>query len=152
MHSENLSFARRLSGRFDGMIRQEDAERLAQTMAGLDGWYLVEPQGALPQQAVDGATASRHLGELLQEILREERGVWSTLVYVQNQEDPWIVKVFHPRRAGCGCGGQGGILPWWVLSRIAPEAVAEWQPAACSSANKAGKSSSGAIWKRWLNA
>ncbi len=131
MPTKPLSFSERLSGRFNGMIRQEDAQRLAETIAGLDGWYLVEPLGTPPGQPVDGRTASRHLHDLLQEILLEERGVWSTLVYVQSQEDPWIIKVFHPRRAGCGCGGQGGILPWWVLSRIEPETVAEWNAPVC---------------------
>ncbi|WP_130472028.1 hypothetical protein [Candidatus Magnetaquicoccus inordinatus] len=148
MHSETPSFAKRLSGRFDGMIRQEDAQRLAHTIANLDGWYLVEPHTDPPAQTVDGPTASRHLEQLLEEILREESGVWSTMVYVQNQEDPWIVKVFHPRRAGCGCGGQGGIVPWWVLSRIKPEQIAEWQPASCRTADKPTK---GALWKKWLS-
>ncbi|MBF0401440.1 MAG: hypothetical protein HQL90_11800 [Magnetococcales bacterium] len=132
MATEQNAFAERLTGRFDGMIRQEDARRLAETVALLDGWYLLEPQGSQPDQPVDGQTARHHLEGLLQEILREERGVWSTMVYVQSQEDPWIIKVFHPRRAGCGCGGQGGILPWWVLSRLKPEAVAEWDTAACA--------------------
>lgn len=128
MKSPTLSpFAERLAGRFDGMVRQTDAESLAKRIALLDGWYLLEPKGKQPDQPVDGQTASHHLEGLLQEILREERGVWSTLVYAQSQEDPWIIQVFHPRRAGCGCGGQGGIIPWWVLSRIKPETVKEWK-------------------------
>ncbi|MEO5363727.1 MAG: hypothetical protein H7838_08900 [Magnetococcus sp. DMHC-8] len=132
------SFAERLAGRFNGMIRQEDARRLAETVAGMDGWYLLEPLEKPPAEPVDGGTASRHLLGLLQEILTEERGVWSTLVYVQSQDDPWIIKVFHPRRAGCGCGGQGGILPWWVLSRIPPEPVPEWQPSTCTPPARTG--------------
>ncbi|MEO5340878.1 MAG: hypothetical protein H7837_10270 [Magnetococcus sp. MYC-9] len=138
MPNRTLSFADRLSGRFNGMVRQEDARRLAEDIARWDGWYLLEPQAAWSEQPVDGQTASRHLQGLMQEILDEERGVWSTLVYVQSQEDPWIIKVFHPRRAGCGCGGQGGILPWWVLSRVKPERVAEWQ--VCSPADHSPKS------------
>ncbi|MEO5349674.1 MAG: hypothetical protein H7836_08520 [Magnetococcus sp. YQC-3] len=132
MHTTPPSFADRLSGRFNGMIRQADARQLVETIATLDGWYLLEPLGEYPEQPVDGQTASRHLHDLLEEILQEERGVWSTMVYVQSEEDPWIIKVFHPRRAGCGCGGQGGILPWWVLSRLQPEAVPEWRSANCT--------------------
>ncbi|MBF0162412.1 MAG: hypothetical protein HQL88_08995 [Magnetococcales bacterium] len=128
-----LTFSERLNGRFNGMIRQEDANRLATRIAAIDGWYLLEPPNAPSTETVDGPAASRHLQQLLQEILYEERGVWSTLVYVQSQEDPWIIKVFHPRRAGCGCGGQGGILPWWILSRFPPEGV-EWTPPACKPA------------------
>ena len=123
MPSTAPTFSERLNGRFSGMVRQEDANRLASAIAEVDGWYLLEPQGHPVSEPVDGQTASHHLQQLLQEILDEERGVWSTLVYVQSQEDPWIIKVFHPRRAGCGCGSQGGIMPWWILSRFPPEGL-----------------------------
>ena len=123
-HKPIPSFSQRLHGRFDGMVRQEDANALAEKMAQCDGWYLLGPTlDAPPVHPVNGDAACRHLQGLLQEILTEERGVWSTMVYVQSLEDPWIIKVFHPRRAGCGCGGEGGILPWWILSRIQPEAI-----------------------------
>ncbi len=118
------SFEKRLQGRFDGMIRTEFVTRLGDTMANLDGWYLLEADSTLsPEelQPVSGGHARRHLDSLVAEILAEERGVWTTMVYAQSMEDPWIVKVFHPRRAGCGCGGGGGIVPWWVLTRIKPE-------------------------------
>lgn len=125
-------FRQRLNGRFDGLVRQEDTAGLGVTVAARNGWYLVDPQGELPGEPVDGCAARDHLLVLVAEILREERGVWSTMVYVQNRNDPWIIKVFHPRRAGCGCGGGGGVTPWWVLTRLVPEAVPGWNGAACA--------------------
>ena len=137
----------RLEGRFDGMIREAHVTRLAETIATLDGWYLLEP-GNLPSlgemQPVSGGEAQRHLRGLVDEILREERGVWTTMVYVQSAEDPWIIKVFHPRRAGCGCGGSGGILPWWVLSRVRPDTLDLLSPEQCAIPAKPG----GTWWKR----
>ncbi|MBF0175963.1 MAG: hypothetical protein HQL63_03825 [Magnetococcales bacterium] len=120
------SFSQRLSDRFDGMIRLADVELLNAAVERLNGWYLFEPGADLPTSTVDGQMASQHLAALVAEILREERGVWSTMIYVQSQEDPWLIKVYHPRRAGCGCGGGGGIRPWWVLTRVPPEPVPGW--------------------------
>ncbi|MBF0308358.1 MAG: hypothetical protein HQL56_02355 [Magnetococcales bacterium] len=119
-----------LNGRFDGMIRVDDLENLCQRMAGYDSWYAVapgQPHGA-PES---GERVTTRLRELVDEILREERGVWTTMVYVQAMEDPLLVKVFHPRRAGCGCGTSKGIKPWWVFSRVEPEPVPEWNDAVC---------------------
>ncbi|MBF0425458.1 MAG: hypothetical protein HQL66_06540 [Magnetococcales bacterium] len=140
------SFSQRLGDRFDGMIRLADVELLNAAVERLSDWYLVEPGQALPTTTVDGIEASRHLAALVAEILREERGVWTTMVYVQSQEDPWLIKVYHPRRAGCGCGGSGGIQPWWVLTRVPPEPIAAWaEDESCAVAPPPAT-----WWKRWL--
>ncbi|NGZ26025.1 MAG: hypothetical protein G8345_03955 [Magnetococcales bacterium] len=130
------SFSHRLNGRFDGMIRLADVEKLGAAMALSDGWYLVDPESSLPDATVNGTTASQHLQQLVEEILREERGIWTTMVYVQSMEDPHIVKVFHPKRAGCGCGPSMGVKPWWVMTRVPPEPVAAWQQVACAPKKK----------------
>lgn len=131
----NLShvFSQRLDGRFDGIIRQQDAYSLVEKLAQWDDWYIVDPQEEPPEHATGGEEARQHMENLIQEILLEERGVWSTMIYVQSMEDPWIIKVFHPRRAGCGCGGAGGITPWWVFFRLKPERIEAWQPVACTA-------------------
>ena len=124
-----LTFPQRLKGRFNGLVRLADAWTLAAGVVAYEGWYLLDPSKPAEIKEVSGSEVGCHLEELLEEILREEKGVWSTLVYVQDIQDPQIIKVYHPRRAGCGCGGQGGILPWWVLTRIKPEPVPEWEQA-----------------------
>lgn len=126
------SFADRLSGPFDGMVRFKDAQILAATLANLGDWYVWQPAQEFLVETVQGGRAQELMTSLLDEIMQEERGVWTTMVYVQSVEDPWIVKIFHPRRAGCGCGGGGGIVPWWIFSRIPPQPVPEWNPVACS--------------------
>ncbi|MBF0143217.1 MAG: hypothetical protein HQL59_07140 [Magnetococcales bacterium] len=132
---DGLTFSQRLEGRFDGIFRLADLAPLGETVASREAWYLVSPGEATPAAAapVTGGEARAHLEKLVAEILREERGEWTTMVYVQSLEDPWIIKVYHPRRAGCGCGGGGGILPWWVFSRIPPEPVPAWNPGVCAA-------------------
>ncbi|HIJ84103.1 MAG: hypothetical protein HW380_590 [Magnetococcales bacterium] len=125
------SFADRVNGAFDGLVRIDDARRLAVEIEALGSWYLNEPAQGDRSEWVDGGRARRHLEGLLEEILREEKGVWTTMVYVQSRENPELIKVFHPRRAGCGCGGGGGIVPWWILSRVVPESVPGWGQASC---------------------
>jgi len=127
------SFPLRLKGRFEGLVRLADAFHLAANVVEYDGWYMLDPTDPDWGRQVTGAEVGCHLEGLLDEILREERGVWSTMVYVQNIANPQIVKVFHPRRAGCGCGGQGGVVPWWVLTRIKPEPVPEWEQISCKT-------------------
>ncbi|MBF0187198.1 MAG: hypothetical protein HQL50_04660 [Magnetococcales bacterium] len=125
----NTGFSKQLNGRFDGMIRLEDIEQLKEAIALHNDWFLIEPGEPLPETTISGYRARDELTTLVDEILEEERGVWSTMVYVQSKSDPHIVKVFHPRRAGCGCGAGGGIKPWRVLTRVQPEPVAEWETA-----------------------
>ncbi|MBF0107678.1 MAG: hypothetical protein HQL76_00690 [Magnetococcales bacterium] len=135
------TFRERMSGPFDGLVRIDDARSLAMEIAAMGPWHLHEPAAGDHWQLVDGHHARDHLEGLLDEILREEKGVWTTMVYVQSRENPEVIKVFHPRRAGCGCGGGGGIVPWWVLSRgIEPETVPGWTKNVCEAPAVAKKS------------
>jgi hypothetical protein len=126
------TFEARLNGRFDGMIRVADLALLRQRIESTSGWYRVQPGETFPEQTMDGMEVSQFLADRVAEILTEERGVWTTMVYLQTADDPQMIKIYHPRRAGCGCGTGQNILPWWVLSRIPPGPVASWQQPACS--------------------
>ncbi len=137
--NESLTFSQRLEGRFEGVVRETDAHQLSESVGQSDGWYLIDPSADSPQISVTGEKAQSHLNTLVAEILSAEQGVWSTMVYAQTLKDPWLIKVFHPRRAGCGCGEGGGILPWWVLSRIPPEPIPAWHSAICSIDANSGK-------------
>lgn len=146
---QTATFIQRLSGRFDGMIRLEDVARLEERMASADGWFLVEPGRPLPECPVDGAHAREHLRVLVEEILTVEQGVWTTMVFAQSMEDPEVVKVYHPRRAGCGCGGGTDVKPWWVLSRVIPEPVPGWPSAnmeTCASGSGGTQPQEGLSW------
>ncbi|MGN7613277.1 hypothetical protein ACQZV8_14475 [Magnetococcales bacterium HHB-1] len=143
-------FLHRLKGRFDGLIRMDDLVHLNQFISDHDGWYLFEPGAAIPSETVSGDAACYHLESLIEEILREERGIWTTMVYIQNIDHPEIIKVFHPRRAGCGCGGgSSAIKPWWILSRIKPQAHPSWQNTGCEISIESEKKDKKSWWKRW---
>ncbi|MBF0145020.1 MAG: hypothetical protein HQL84_10510 [Magnetococcales bacterium] len=127
------SFHDRMTGPFDGLVKIDDARKLAVEIEAMGPWYLNEPLTGAPSELVDGGRARGHLEQLLDEILREEKGVWTTMVYVQSRDNPELIKVFHPRRAGCGCGGGGRIVPWWILSRgVVPESIQSWVRTTCA--------------------
>lgn len=130
--AQNQSFKDRVSGPFDGLVRIDDARQLAVEIETIGPWYLFEPTLGGQATLVDGTRARGHLEGLLEEILREEKGVWTTMVYVQSRHNPELIKVFHPRRAGCGCGGGDVIVPWWIMSRDVPESIPGWTQSACS--------------------
>ena len=140
------SFTERLKGRFDGFVRLEDARRLAEKLGESDGWYLLEPGEALPEEAVPGEIAQAHLDGLVDEILLDRKGRWTTMVYAQSFTDPMVIKVFHPRRAGCGCGPASDIKPWWVLTRTPPESIPAWETPEVCDADAAPKGRS--WWKK----
>ncbi|MBF0414199.1 MAG: hypothetical protein HQL77_04620 [Magnetococcales bacterium] len=129
--THSAAFRDRISGPFDGLVRLDDARMLAVEMEALGPWYLNEPATGEHSEQVDGGRARKHLEYLLDEILKEEKGVWTTMVYVQSRDNPELIKIFHPRRAGCGCGGGGGIVPWWIISQVEPEAVPGWTQSTC---------------------
>lgn len=136
--TQSTTFRDRLNGSFDGLVRIDDARMLAAEIEALGPWYLNEPASGEHSEQVDGGRARKHLENLLDEILKEEKGVWTTMVYVQSRDNPEVIKIFHPRRAGCGCGGGGGIVPWWIISQVVPEAVPGWTQAT-SCENTGGK-------------
>ncbi|ABK43908.1 hypothetical protein Mmc1_1397 [Magnetococcus marinus MC-1] len=123
-------FNERLKGSFDGMFRLEDARALGERLAQHGDWYAVQPENLdQPHTPLTAQAARAHYLTLVEEILAAEKGVWSTMVYVQSQEEPRLIKIYHPKRAGCGCGGSGGILPWWIFSKEQPQPVPQWQQA-----------------------
>ncbi|OSM02176.1 hypothetical protein MAIT1_02277 [Magnetofaba australis IT-1] len=114
------------------MIRIEDVHSLGERMAAFSAWWVCEPLGEEEiVEKMDGEQAQRLLLSLADEILREEKGVWSTMVYSQRIDDVKIIKVYHPRRAGSSCGGgKSKIAPWWVFVNVEPHAWPEWKPKA----------------------
>ncbi|MEG3640189.1 hypothetical protein [Magnetococcus sp. PR-3] len=121
-------FTERLKGTFDGLFRLEDARTLGEKLNQMGAWYVVQPDALdQPVDPMSAEAASQHYHTLVEEILAAEKGIWSTMVYVQSQEDPQLIKVYHPKRAGCGCGGSSGITPWWLFSKAQPEPVPQWQ-------------------------
>ncbi|MBF0621601.1 MAG: hypothetical protein HQL54_06705 [Magnetococcales bacterium] len=139
-----------LSGRFDGMVRLQDVDQLKEKITATNGWYVVDPGDSTSNNTpVDGIEARQQLDTMVEEILTEERGIWTTMIYANTIEDPLLIKVFHPRRAGCGCGPSMGIVPWRVFSRVEPELVPEWQPKeSCRLPDNSDKTGEQPWWKK----
>nr|CRH06795.1 conserved protein of unknown function [Candidatus Magnetococcus massalia] len=123
-----MRFDERIKGTFDGLFRLEDAQALGVHLEEMGDWYICTPEQLGEQIKPSTGHEARELYEtLVAEILKVERGTWSTMVYVQEMHDPALIKVYHPKRSGCGCGSGGGILPWYLFSQVEPMVIPEWQ-------------------------
>lgn len=112
-------FAEHYWGHFAACLRWEQAEAVAERAAGTGPWQAVRPeQSPVAVEDLSGEQAAQRLREDLAEMRRLKRGDYCNLVFVDDPDDPGLIKAFHPRRAGDACrvGGEP-IQPWLVLSR-----------------------------------
>ncbi|KPV39467.1 hypothetical protein AN478_09875 [Thiohalorhabdus denitrificans] len=114
-------FAERYWGSFTGCIRWEQAEAVAERLAATEGpWYVVSPEegAAAAVEELAPTEAAERLGGHLAEMQRLKKGPYCNLAFVDDAEDPRLIKLFHPKRAGDACRvGGDPIPPWVVLSR-----------------------------------
>ncbi|MFP4559885.1 MAG: hypothetical protein ACLFQ3_01055 [Thiohalorhabdus sp.] len=123
-------FAERYWGSFTGCIRWEQAEAVADRVAAGEGpWYAVSPEAgaAAEVEKLGAGEAAARLRERLGEMRRLKKGDYCNLAFVDDAEEPCLIKLFHPKRAGDACRvGGDPIPPWVVLSRyvVDPEVFA----------------------------
>lgn len=141
-------FAERYWGRLPACLRWEHAEALADRLAESGAtWYAVSPEegAAARPWELDAAGAAALLRERLTEMRRLKNSPYCNLVFVDDPEDPALLKAFHPRRAGDACRvGGDPIPPWLVISRL-PIDLAVLSPGGPETG-----SDSGTWWKRAL--
>jgi hypothetical protein len=119
---ESAIFEHRFTGRFIGMRRWSDYDRLAERLVrSPEGWYVYmigrEPPSA-PADAVDLAEFVRSITDLIKS---EHDEKYCGIVYVDDPEQPSMVKIYDPNHLGSSCGSGGErVLPGWVLSRWRP--------------------------------
>ena len=85
-------------------------------------WYVFDPSGDAPDTPETDATGALDEARTCVEQVRN-RGFCGA-VFADDLDAPTFVKVFDPYRMGGVCGGSGErVLPKWIFSRIAPDAL-----------------------------
>ena len=86
-----------------------------------------EPPPAEPATSAQVATFVAEIDTLLR---REHEHDYCGIVYVDNVEQPKLVKIYDPNHLGssCGAGALPPPLPGWILSTRAPIDLAEALP------------------------
>jgi hypothetical protein len=124
MSSDNDPFIDAYRGYFKNMLKWEELEQLWETLReqSQKGWYLYAVGEIPPQQAADNAQLSHFIEQIDALLHKEHEEDYCGIVYVDNPEDPTLIKIYDPNNLGSVCGPGFGPppLPGWVLSLLPP--------------------------------
>lgn len=128
--TEKTLFQQRLDGRFEGVLRWQQLDELWSTVKQSgQAWYFYQVGSALPQQPLSAQQLATSIDEL-DVLLRQEHDYdYCGIVYVDDVNQPTLIKVFDPNNLGssCGCSGER-IPPRWIISQQAPEEIIDEAP------------------------
>ena len=123
-------FLDRMDGTFRGMLQWAELDALwARVRANPQGWYVslagIEPE----QQPMTPAALDTFITEVDALLRREHDYHYCGIVYVDDPEQPSLIKIHDPHNLGSSCGSSGArIPPRWVLSRILPSLIVDEAP------------------------
>lgn len=111
------------AGRFAGVPTWDGFDKFWARLEGAGGsWYVFDPAGDAPVSPTEDFAAVLAEARACVEQVRG-RGFCGA-VFADDLDAPGFVKVFDPYRMGGVCGGSGErVMPRWIFSRIAPDAL-----------------------------
>ncbi len=117
-------FLRLFHGDHQGVLKWEHLDALWEKLrAEADGqWYIITHGDPLPEEPASAQTIDQFLRFLDDTIRKHQDPVYCGFVFVDNRENPNLIKIFNPKLLGCGGGpaSHGPSMPHWMLSRVAP--------------------------------
>ncbi|MFZ1388656.1 MAG: hypothetical protein WBP46_06045 [Thiolinea sp.] len=123
MIEKNLDFLHVFRGSFQGILRWSQLDQLWQTVLSnpQETWYLYAV-GELPPAQAATAFEVQHFIQELDSLLRKEHAEdYCGIVYVDDFQQPSLIKVFDPHNLGTMCGSKGTQpLPAWIISKLKP--------------------------------
>lgn len=125
MPSDNSEFLQRYRGYFRNLLKWEDLDAFWEQLRGHadKGWYIYAVGEAPPAQPADAEQLNHFIEQLDQLLHREHDEDYCGIVYVDDTDQPELVKVYDPNNLGsvCGSGSLPPPLPGWVLSLLPPD-------------------------------
>lgn len=115
-----------LAGRFEGILTWPDLDALwTRLRTAPEGWYVHDPDAPPPDRPAS-ETAFRQALDRAEAMFSHARSRdWCGAVYVDDRNNPGLVKIFDPfGMSACG-GGSAATRPWLILSRIPPAPLAD---------------------------
>ncbi len=115
------------NGRSHGVLRWPQLDALWKTVQENGAWYIYKIGTPLPEQIA----SQQEITEFIEEtdpFLRESHDEdYCGVVYTDSFEQPSLLKIYHPKKMGAGCGSAGyTILPMWTLSTTPPVDLLDW--------------------------
>jgi hypothetical protein len=86
------------------------------------GWYIYAIGTPVPTQAATADDVRKFVTEIDTLLRRDHLEDYCGIVYVDNVEEPTLIKIFDPNNLGVSCGySDNPPLPGWILTRIPPQ-------------------------------
>lgn len=122
--AQSADFNAAFRGRFTNLLSWEKLEALWQTVrrqAGA-GWYIYAVGLPPPTRPSTANEVNRFLDEVHALLRHDHREDYCGIVYVDNPDDPRLIKIFDPNHLGVSCGSsKSPPKPGWILSRLPPQ-------------------------------
>ncbi len=94
-------------------------------------WYIYAVGDEPPQHTSSDEQLNTFINEIDLLLRQEHDEDYCGIVYVDDRSTPSLVKIYDPNPLGSSCGpGWGEVLPGWVLSTMAPQALEVTAPLA----------------------
>lgn len=123
-------FKARLNGRFYGILRWEELDRLWERInTSGEAWYLYQVGSEPPGNPVSGEPLAAALRELDALLHADHDHDYCGIVYADDREQPTLIKVYDPNNLGTSCSTGGRVIPpRWILSLQAPVTIDDEAP------------------------
>ena len=127
-------FLHRFNGRLVGIRRWRDLDHLVARLHGSpNGWFVYLVGEAPPEQPRDASDFLRFVDQTRSMLRRDHDHDFCGIVYVDDPENPGLVKIYDPNSLGSACSSSSQpVLPGWVLSRWPPVSVGQGSPIAAN--------------------
>lgn len=124
MAESNDPFLIRYKGYFRNLLKWEELDALwAFLRANPDkSWYLYAVGETPPDSAANNEQLARFIEEVDHLLRTEHQEDYCGIVYVDDVDNPTLIKIFDPNNLGSVCGPGFGPppLPGWIISQLAP--------------------------------
>lgn len=123
---------------FDGMLFSLLSwKQLSEFWPKIDpaaGWYLYAIGEPLPAAPASAGRVDRFVREVDALLHRDHREDYCGIVFADDLENPYLIKIYDPHNLGVSCGSsKNPPLPGWIMSRLPPS---ELQPRGITPANR----------------
>ncbi|MCU0835439.1 MAG: hypothetical protein MUC77_13560 [Chromatiaceae bacterium] len=119
-------FDAKYEGSLYGLLRWEDWDRLCQRLLS-DGnrrWFAYAVGTPTPGQPLPAPAMGALIAEIDALLRRDHDRDRLGIVYVDDRDEPTLVKIYDPNHLGASCGSVGyRVPPGWVLSLDPPSRI-----------------------------